>query len=98
MVRNLAAADELPDEFAFQIRIENLHSFVALNSAERSLVRRKYCFQRCQSSEDGTFVALVHWMDETLIREELLFLSRQLTGSSFMSDLNLVCKSQHFYL
>ena len=78
-LRNLAAADELPDEFVFRIRIENLHSFVALKSAGRSLGRHKDCLERCQSSEDGTFVALVHWMDQTLVCEELLPLSSQLS-------------------
>ena len=70
MLRTLAAADELPDEFAFRIRIKNLISFVALKSAGWSLVRR---------SDDGVFDALVHWMDEMLVREELLPLSSQLS-------------------
>ena len=78
--------------------------FVALKSAGRSLGRRKNCLERCQSSEDGTstFVALVHWMDETtLVCEELLPLSIssvRRTGSPFMSDLNLVCKLHHLFL
>ena len=37
MLRNLAAADDLPDEYVFLIRIENSSSFVALKSAGRSL-------------------------------------------------------------
>ena len=49
----------------------------------------------------STFVALVQWMDETLVCEELLFLSQfssvRLTDSSFMSELDLVCKSHHFF-
>ena len=60
MLRNLVATDELPDEFASPIRIENLNSLVALKGAGRSLVRRKDCLERRQSSEEGMFVALVH--------------------------------------
>ena len=66
--------------------------------------RRKNCLERCQSSEDGTgtFIALVHWMGETLVCEELLPLSSplspRLSGLSFMSDLNHVCKLHHLFL
>ena len=81
------------------------NSFVAPKSAGRSFGRRKDCLERCQSSDDGaiTFIALVHWMDEALVCEELLPLSIpvslvRLTGSSFMSDLNLVCKLHHLFL
>ena len=94
-LRNLAVADELLDIF-----FSNSNSFVALNSAGRSLGRGKDCLKRCQSSEDGTstFVALVHWMDVTLVCEKLLPLSirlSQLHGFLFQSDLNLVCKLHH---
>ena len=71
---NLARADG-------QICFWNSNSFVALKSAGRSLGCRKNCLERCQSSEDGTstFIALVHWMDETLVCEELLPLSSRLS-------------------
>ena len=99
MLRNLAAVDELPDKFVSRIRIENLNSFVALKSLGRSLGRRKDGLEWCQPSEDGTFAALVHWMDQTLVCEELLPLSSQLSpphGFLFQSDLNIVCKSHLF--
>ena len=76
----MAAANELPDELVFQIRIHSSYSRVQGGLwAVRSV--RKDSLERCQSSEDGTstFVALVHWMDETLVCEELLLLSRQLS-------------------
>ena len=103
MLRNLAAADELPDEFVFRLRIENSNSFVALKSAGRSLGSGKDCLERCQSSEGGTstFVALEHWVDEMLVCEELLFSpisSVRFMGSSFMSELKIVCKLHHFFL
>ena len=74
-LRNLVAAEELPDEFVFESELR----IVALKSAVQSLGRPKDCLERCQSSEDGTFVALVPWMDETLVCEELLPLSSQLS-------------------
>ena len=61
VLRNLAAAGELPDACFFS----NSNSFVALKSAGRSLSRRKHCLERCQSSEDGARVvtrALTGWM------------------------------------
>ena len=81
MLRNLAAVQELRDElFFFLIGIRSSHSKVQGVLWTVSSVR-KDCLERCQSSEEGTstFVALVHWMDETLVCEELLLLSRQLS-------------------
>ena len=78
-IRHLPTSSQMSDEFVFRIRIELLNSFVALKSVGRSLGRRKNCLERYQSSEDVTFVALVHWMDETLVCEELQPLSSQLS-------------------
>ena len=80
MLRNLAAVDELRDEFVFFNPIRSSHSRVQGGLWAVSSVR-KDCLERCQSSEHGTstFVALVHWMGETLVCEELLLLSRQLS-------------------
>ena len=84
MLRNLAAANELPDEFVFEFelnfRIHSLHSRVQGGLwAVRSV--REDCLERCQSSEDGTstLVALVQRMDETLVCEELLPLYSRLS-------------------
>ena len=81
MLKTLAAADKLPDELVFRNRIENLNFSVALQRTGRSLGRRKDCIEWFQSSEDGAsmFVALVHWMDKTLVCEELLPISSQLS-------------------
>ena len=62
VLRNLAAADELPNIFSFE--------FVRRTQERRTVFGlRKDCLERCQSSDDvtSTFVGLVHWMDETLV-------------------------------
>ena len=60
MLINSAPANELPDESVFRIRIQNFNSYVTLKSAGWFLGRRKDLLERCQSSEDGIFVALVY--------------------------------------
>ena len=90
--RNLAPADELPDKFAFLFRIRSSYS-----RAQDGL----WAAVKIVLNGTSTFVALVHWMDQTLVCEELLPLSSQLSpphGSSFMSDLNLLCKLHHLIL
>ena len=84
MLRSLAASGEQPANLVFEselnIQIRLSHSRVQGGfGAVRSLC--KDCLERCPSSEDGTrtFVTLVHWMDVTLVCEELLLLSRQLS-------------------
>ena len=96
----MAAAEELPDEFVFRTRIKNLNSFAAHKGAEWSLGHRKDCLKRCQSSEDGMFVALVHWMDEALVCEQLLLLSRQLSpphGSFMVNSISYVNRITYFF-
>ena len=78
MLRNLAAADELLREFLFRIRIRSSHSRAqgGLWAAVKIVLNR---VSRLRMVRVPTFVALVHWMDERLVCEELLPLSSQLS-------------------
>ena len=99
-LRNPAHADELPDEFVFGVRIENLNSFVALKNAGYAwaavkIVLNSFSRLRMVCSSHSCTV----WMRRQFVNNRCLspVSSVHLTGSSFLSALNRVCKSHHLF-
>ena len=99
ILRNLAAADELPDKFVFRIQICSSHSraqnglWAAVKIVLNGVSRLRMVRIRSSDSCTGW---MRRWFEKNCCLSPVG--SVRLTGSSFLSDLNLGCKLHHLIL